>query len=181
MKSYFDLDADASEKMDAMLSSDTAWLPLGTPELDELRITECGESFLTLLLTITERYSSLPQPGHWLQFLELQLELLDDFRVRLLQLLHEEPVDPLNSRLPAILNTISYLASVLQEWGDLTVLSFNGPSSRKVWRCSLPLHSLILKLRFNHGLTLDFSEADAEVGSLIGRLNELIASEEVCT
>ncbi|XP_069691163.1 RAD50-interacting protein 1 isoform X2 [Periplaneta americana] len=110
----------AGEKMDAMLSSDTAWLPLSTPELDELRVTECGESFLTLLLTITERYSSLPQPGHRLQFLELQLELLDDFRVRLLQLLHEEPTDPLNSLLPAILNTISYLASVLQEWGGLT-------------------------------------------------------------
>ncbi|XP_068082045.1 RAD50-interacting protein 1 isoform X2 [Anabrus simplex] len=110
----------ATEKMDAMLSSETAWLPLGTPELDELRVTECGESFLSLLLTITERYSSLPQPGHRLQFLDLQLELLDDFRVRMLQLLHEEFPDPLNSRLPAILNTISYLASVLQEWGGLT-------------------------------------------------------------
>jgi hypothetical protein len=109
----------ASEKMDAMLSSDTAWLPLGTPELDELRVTECGESFLTLLLTITERYSSLPQPGHRLQFLELQLELLDEFRVRLLQLLHETS-EPLNPRLVAILNTISYLALVLQEWGGLT-------------------------------------------------------------
>ncbi|PNF38938.1 hypothetical protein B7P43_G07458 [Cryptotermes secundus] len=32
----------AREKMDAILSSDTAWLPLGTPELDELRVTECA-------------------------------------------------------------------------------------------------------------------------------------------
>lgn len=107
-----------------MLSSDTAWFPQGTPELDELRVTECGESFLTLLLTITERYSSLPQPGHRLQFLELQLELLDEFRVRLLQLLHETS-EPLNPQLLAILNTISYLALVLQEWGGLTVLSYN--------------------------------------------------------
>ncbi|CAG2052936.1 unnamed protein product [Timema podura] len=113
--------ADASEKMDSMLSSETAWLPLGSSELDEMRVSECGETFLTLLLTMTERYTSLPQPGHRLQFLELQLELLDDFRVRLLQLLHEETSDPLSSRLPAILNTIHYLASVLQEWGGLTV------------------------------------------------------------
>nr|CAD7409598.1 unnamed protein product [Timema poppensis] len=112
--------ADASEKMDSMLSSETAWLPLGSSELDEMRVSECGETFLTLLLTMTERYTSLPQPGHRLQFLELQLELLDDFRVRLLQLLHEETSDPLSSRLPAILNTIHYLASVLQEWGGLT-------------------------------------------------------------
>nr|CAD7199925.1 unnamed protein product [Timema douglasi] len=110
----------ASEKMDSMLSSETAWLPLGSSELDEMRVSECGETFLTLLLTMTERYTSLPQPGHRLQFLELQLELLDDFRVRLLQLLHEETSDPLSSRLPAILNTIHYLASVLQEWGGLT-------------------------------------------------------------
>lgn len=27
-----------------------------------------------------DRYEALPQPGHRLQFLELQLELLDDFR-----------------------------------------------------------------------------------------------------
>nr|CAD7571698.1 unnamed protein product [Timema californicum] len=110
----------ASEKMDSMLSSETAWLPLGSSELDEMRVSECGETFLTLLLTMTERYTGLPQPGHRLQFLELQLELLDDFRVRLLQLLHEETSDPLSSRLPAILNTIHYLASVLQEWGGLT-------------------------------------------------------------
>jgi hypothetical protein len=56
--------------------------------------------------------------------LELQLELLDDFRVRFLQLLHET-LDPLSSRLIAILNTINYLASVLQEWGGLTVLPYN--------------------------------------------------------
>ncbi|KAK7791157.1 hypothetical protein R5R35_013325 [Gryllus longicercus] len=127
----------ATEKMDAMLSSETAWLPLGTPELDELRVTECGESFLSLLLTITERYSSLPQPGHRLQFLDLQLELLDDFRVRMLQLLHEEPPDPLSSRLPAILNTLSYLASVLQEWGGLTHF----------------LHLQYYKVRFDHSST----------------------------
>jgi RINT-1 / TIP-1 family. len=138
--------------MDAMLSSDTAWLPLGTPELDELRVTECGESFLTLLLTITERYSSLPQPGHRLQFLELQLELLDEFRVRLLQLLRETS-EPLNPRLLAILNTISYLALVLQEWGGLMVLSY-------YYSCTSDgmypdtLHFLALELGADHDLIL---------------------------
>jgi len=138
--------------MDAMLSSDTAWLPLGTPELDELRVTECGESFLTLLLTITERYSSLPQPGHRLQFLELQLELLDEFRVRLLQLLHETS-EPLNPRLVAILNTISYLALVLQEWGGLTVLSYNySCTSGSIYLDTL--HVLALELGADYDLIL---------------------------
>jgi hypothetical protein len=146
--------ADAREKMDAMLSSDTAWLPLGTAELDELRVTECGESFLTLLLTVTERYSSLPQPGHRLQFLELQLDLLDEFRVRLLQLSHETS-EPLNSRLLAILNTISYLALVLQEWGGLTVLYYDSRTSDGIYT-----HTHI------SFVGTDLSEADVELDSL---------------
>jgi hypothetical protein len=64
-----------------------------------------------------------------LQFLELQLELLDDFRVRLLQLSRlsrSECDDPLGSQLPAMLNTINYIACVLREWGELPVSSNDG-------------------------------------------------------
>lgn len=112
----------ALEKMDALLSSETAWSLLGPSDLDDLKVTESIDSFLSLLLAITERYSCLPQPGHRLQFLELQLELLDDWRVRLLQLLREEHPDPLKpkARFPAILNSINYLASVLREWESNT-------------------------------------------------------------
>ncbi|XP_075231080.1 RAD50 interactor 1 [Lycorma delicatula] len=107
----------AREKMDAMLNSETAWLPFSCIEGDEMKVTEVGEAFLTLLSTITERYRTLPQPGHRLQFLDVQLELIDDFRVRLIQLLHTEQEDPLDSRLPAILNTASYISTALSEWG----------------------------------------------------------------
>ena len=58
-----------------------------------------------------------------LQFLELQLELIDDWRVRLLQLLHENYQDPLQSLTPSILNTVHYVIGVLQDWG-VTVVSF---------------------------------------------------------
>lgn len=112
--------------MDAMLTSPTAWATLGAAELDDLRVPECGESFLSLLQTVTERYTCLPQPGHRLQFLQLQLDLLDDFRVRLLQLLHVEPPDLLASRLPVILNAVSYVANVLTEWGTLPVRNASG-------------------------------------------------------
>ncbi|OAD55603.1 RAD50-interacting protein 1 [Eufriesea mexicana] len=50
-------------------------------------------------------------------FLELQLELIDDWRVRLLQLLHENYEDPLTSLMPYILNTLHYVATILEEWG----------------------------------------------------------------
>lgn len=107
----------ATEKMDAILSSNTAWEKLAGPDIDDMKVTECADAFLTLLITISDRYKHLPQPGHRLQFLELQLELIDDWRVRLLQLLHENYEDPLTSLMPHILNTLHYVATVLEEWG----------------------------------------------------------------
>lgn len=56
-----------------------------------------------------------------LQFLELQLELIDDWRVRLLQLLHQNCEDPLNSLIPNILNSVNYVLNVLMEWGVTVV------------------------------------------------------------
>lgn len=82
-----------------------------------MKITVCADMFVTLLQTITERYESLPQPGHRLQFLDLQLELLDDFRIRLLQLHHIETDNPVESRLPQIANTVNYIENVLLDWG----------------------------------------------------------------
>ncbi|KAL0121655.1 hypothetical protein PUN28_006867 [Cardiocondyla obscurior] len=107
----------ATEKMDAILSSNMAWERLTGSDVDDMKITECADAFLTLLTTISDRYKHLPQPGHRLQFLELQLELVDDWRVRLLQLLHESYEDPLTSLIPHILNTLHYVANVLEEWG----------------------------------------------------------------
>ncbi|KAG7210875.1 hypothetical protein KM043_012357 [Ampulex compressa] len=107
----------ATEKMDAILSSSTAWEKVSGPDVDDMKVTESADAFLTLLTTISDRYKHLPQPGHRLQFLELQLELIDDWRVRLLQLLHEDYEDPLASTMPKILNSVHYVASVLEEWG----------------------------------------------------------------
>lgn len=107
----------ATEKVDAILSSNTAWEKLSTSDSDDMKVTECADAFLALLTTISDRYKHLPQPGHRLQFLELQLELIDDWRIRLLQLLHENYEDPLTSQMPCILNTLHYVATVLEEWG----------------------------------------------------------------
>ncbi|XP_034939158.1 RAD50-interacting protein 1 [Chelonus insularis] len=107
----------ATEKMDSILSAPTAWERVIISKLDDLKVTESADAFLTLLSTITDRYNHLPQPGHRLQFLELQLELIDDYRVRLLQLLHQDCEDPLRSSIPRILNSVYYVSSVLMEWG----------------------------------------------------------------
>ncbi|KYN05035.1 RAD50-interacting protein 1 [Cyphomyrmex costatus] len=107
----------ATDKMDAILSSNTAWERLISFDTDDMKVTECADAFLMLLTSISDRYKHLPQPGHRLQFLELQLELIDDWRIRLLQLVHENSEDPLTSLMPYILNTLHYVATVLEEWG----------------------------------------------------------------
>lgn len=109
------------EKMDSMLlhSSAESFQPVAS-DLDELKITGCADMFITLLQTITERYECLPQPGHRIQFLDLQLELLDDFRIRLLQIAHEEKIsDIVESKIPMIANTLYYIENVLLDWGTM--------------------------------------------------------------
>ena len=53
----------AQEKMDQMFSSSTAWQSqykdmLDIDTIDDLKVPECGESFMTLMLTITGKYLS---------------------------------------------------------------------------------------------------------------------------
>lgn len=104
----------ALELMDEFVSDDGAWLAMEGGEA-----AHCGEQLILLVQGITDRYKRLPQPGHRLQFLELQLELLDDFRVRVLQVMKSERQDPLNSHYPAILNTVHHIAATLTDWADL--------------------------------------------------------------
>lgn len=84
-------------------------------ELDELKIPKCADQFVRLLDAIKERYCCLPQPTHQLKFLDLQLELIDNFRRRLVQL-HNSKVSTTK-----ILNAIFYINSVLREWGENVV------------------------------------------------------------
>lgn len=74
--------------------------------------------YTTFLL---ERYKPLPYPTHRLRFLDLQLELLDDFRIRMLQVKNEETSNPLGHCYCAILNTINYTADVLKDWSEVVV------------------------------------------------------------
>lgn len=81
-------------------------------DLDELKIPKCADQFARLLEAMKERYCILPQPSHQLQFLALQIELIDSFRRRLIQL-HNTSVSTVN-----ILNAVFYIQAVLTEWGE---------------------------------------------------------------
>uniref|UniRef100_A0A8C3A365 RAD50 interactor 1 n=1 Tax=Cyclopterus lumpus TaxID=8103 RepID=A0A8C3A365_CYCLU len=110
----------AVEKMDAMLSAEGAWSSQykDISDMDELKAPDCAETFMTLLQVITERYRALPCPSAQLKFLGLQRELVDDFRIRLTQVMKEESRCPLGARYCAILNSVNYISTILADWGD---------------------------------------------------------------
>ncbi|KAL7976283.1 hypothetical protein Chor_002502 [Crotalus horridus] len=110
----------ALQKMDSMLSSEAAWESQykDITDVDEMKVPDCAETFMTLLLVITDRYKHLPTAARKLRFLELQKELVDDFRIRLTQVMKEETRTPLAFRYCAILNAVNYIATVLADWAD---------------------------------------------------------------
>ncbi|XP_004448856.1 RAD50-interacting protein 1 isoform X3 [Dasypus novemcinctus] len=110
----------ALQKMDSMLSSDVAWVSQykDITDVDEMKVPDCAETFMTLLLVITDRYKNLPIASRKLQFLELQKDLVDDFRIRLTQVMKEETRASLGFRYCAILNAVNYISTVLADWAD---------------------------------------------------------------
>lgn len=106
------------DKMDAILSLKSAWTFIDPSNLEDLKIPKCSDQFVRLLDAIRERYCNLPQPGHQLQFLNLQLELIDSFRQRLVDL-HGDPDEDVTTTM--VLNATNYVNSVLREWGENVV------------------------------------------------------------
>ncbi|XP_055379925.1 RINT1-like protein [Condylostylus longicornis] len=102
-----------TDKMDCVLQGDSPWMLIDSSNMEELKIPKCADQFIRLLDSIKDRYSALTQPGHQLQFLNLQLELIDNFRLRLVQLYGSGAVGT-----TSILNAINYINAVLKEWGE---------------------------------------------------------------
>ncbi len=73
-----------------------------------------------MLQSLTDRCSFLSQQSLRYEFVKLQLEILDDFRLRLTQLLHGcDQSWPYSQTYYAILNAVNYLIIVLEEWKNL--------------------------------------------------------------
>ncbi|KAJ7395682.1 RAD50-interacting protein 1 isoform X2 [Pitangus sulphuratus] len=76
------------------------------------------EMLFCQLLKLQTSYKNLPTASRKLQFLGLQKELVDDFRIRLTQVMKEETRASLGFRYCAILNAVNYIATVLADWAD---------------------------------------------------------------
>lgn len=100
--------------MDLILQADDPWRIIEPNIYDnDLKIPKCADQFIRLLEAIKERYCTLIQPGQQLQFFSLQLELVENFRRRLVQLFSSGEVE-----IVSILNAINYLVLVLNEWAE---------------------------------------------------------------
>ena len=84
------------------------------------QMTSCA----SLLFLLSDRYRSLPCPRAQLSFLALQRELVDDFRIRLTQVMKDESRQPLGARYCAILTAANSISTVLSDWGDNVVSVF---------------------------------------------------------
>lgn len=104
--------------MYSILIEPSAWTFIDPENLEELKIPKCADRFVRLLDAMRERYCNLPQPGHQLQFLNLQLELIETFRRRLLQLLSNAEKGVTSTM---VINAVNYVNSVLREWGENVV------------------------------------------------------------
>ena len=112
---------ESAEFVEFILDSKTAWNEICGPEgSDELRICEAGDHFIVMLQSITNRSSFLTNDSLKYEFVRLELEILDDFRLRLIQLLTNcDQSWPHSHQYFAIINTINYLIIVLDEWKNL--------------------------------------------------------------
>jgi hypothetical protein len=73
-----------------------------------------------MLQSLTDRCSFLSQQSLRYEFVKLQLEILDDFRLRLTQLCNEcDQLWPYSQTYYAIINAVNYLIIVLEEWKNL--------------------------------------------------------------
>ncbi|ESO09658.1 hypothetical protein HELRODRAFT_195046 [Helobdella robusta] len=123
----------ALRKMDAMMEMTDAWLMMVNGEVDDCKVPHFAELFLVLLVTIHDRYQHLPDIDSQLEFSKLQLDLIDDFRIRLVHLRkqltsvtssssatffqHQQQHHVIeNPKYAAILNTVTYFCDVFKRW-----------------------------------------------------------------
>jgi hypothetical protein len=69
------------------------------------RIPESVDCFITVLHLMSERYRLLPQLDVQMRFVQLQIQLLDEFRVRLVHIGQHLP-NPWDTPFPQLLNAI---------------------------------------------------------------------------
>ena len=115
----------AMEKLDAMLDDAEAWQSqyraINSDDVDAMKVPQCCETFVALTTSMTERYRPLASVARRSDFLDLQLEVFEEFHTRLAQVKNANLLHPLAPTFGAILNTCYYILEVLKEWANVPV------------------------------------------------------------
>ena len=84
-------------------------------DIDTMKPPKCAEWFILIIKSITDRYSSLPYPSKRLRFVNLQLDLLNDFHLRLCQIIRDEANSSFSKTYLGVLSTVNYVIYILDE------------------------------------------------------------------
>ncbi|CAB4002313.1 RAD50-interacting 1-like, partial [Paramuricea clavata] len=108
----------AMENIQSLLSSEKAWSPRyeDAADVDDLKVPECVETFVSLLVGITDRYKYMPGEENQISFVNIQLDLLYFFTASLDEIKNEG--DPVTPCFLFIINSTNYLATILQDWSE---------------------------------------------------------------
>lgn len=88
---------------------------------DTFKSTKCAECLLQIMKSIKDRYYNLPYPSKKIRFVNLQIDLLKDFHLRLCQILRDEGNNIFSKTYLGVLTTIDYVLKVLEEWKNSKV------------------------------------------------------------
>ncbi|TRY75312.1 hypothetical protein TCAL_01658 [Tigriopus californicus] len=109
----------AFEKIEAIILDEEGW----QASLVHPDVLKCVDSFVTLLQSLTTRFQILSRNELKLKFVILQCELLEDFRMRLVQILKLDiPQSQLvvtSDKSTMILNSADHIVSTIEEWTEL--------------------------------------------------------------
>lgn len=116
-------------------------------DVDTMKPSHCAETFVLMIKAITgtmstslssslsldynfssfsfcllkDRYCNLPYPYKKLRFVSLQIELLNEFHLRLCQIIRSEVKTPFGKIYLGALNTVNYITYILDEWKNSSV------------------------------------------------------------
>ncbi len=90
-------------------------------DVDKMKPPHCAESFMSMIKAITDRFSELPYQSKKLKFVSLQVELINDFHLRICQIVRDEAKSPFGKTYLGALNAVNYVINILDEWKNSTV------------------------------------------------------------
>ncbi|QQP38006.1 RAD50-interacting protein 1-like, partial [Caligus rogercresseyi] len=101
------------EKLDRILLDDSAWCESESVS----KVSVCAAKFIVLLTCMNDRYRNIGVPELQMEFIELQKELLEDLRLRFVQISREE--QGRSNKYCLILNSARHIVCSVSQWSDI--------------------------------------------------------------